>query len=163
MVVDVLEREQQATKRWKGREKLEVRRQYWLARNDSDRWAHVDKNNTLRNNGGRIIYDLAYEFLGDDRSMWYPLFFTPLKAEPLMMYVRKEGDRDKLWLTWVKHVNLRAGDEPNVVDEQQPKFEYPRLLPDGQPPGWIDMKPYIVEFGSLKDKKSRKAWRLPGF
>lgn len=86
-VADIIEREAESIRTWKRRRKLEVRRQIWAQANPTDRWNPVNKYHTLNNNGGRIIQELAYDFANNDRSRWYPLWWSFLLAHPMLLYV----------------------------------------------------------------------------
>jgi hypothetical protein len=153
MVADITEMERQATWKWQPRERLAIRRQLWLAGSPNDEWSQFDSLNTLMSNHRRLPYqEFEYDYLGKDRSTWYPVWHSYLLADPLMIFCSRDNEDPKnLFLQWLR------------IDFDEHPLNSPPIPPEkrgwkysGQvchPPAMIDATPNILKFGPWQGKR----------
>jgi hypothetical protein len=101
---------------------------------------------------GRPYQEFEYEFLGGNRSVWYPVYRSFFLAKPLMLYVRTEGDTEKLWLRSGR-VNL---------DGVAQTWTYAKT--PCRPPEFLEATKSVVAFGHWRENDPpEEKYRFLGF
>lgn len=162
-VADIIWRERQATRRWEPRQRLNVRRQLWIQKDPNDCWSQYKSQNRLMERG-EIYQEFEYEYLDGDRSIWYPVYRSFFLAEPFMLYVRREGDLEKLFLSSGR-IDLDAwlSEGEHGMEKAGGKGWTYGTLPC-KPPGFLDVANSMVTFGHWRENDPpEEKYRFFGF